>query len=70
MVAPSLTAAEVSLWQIDNHELRVSAVEKHAAEAATSMQPSRTLSTLNSLLIDIRVTREILHRIEARARPL
>lgn len=27
-------------------------------------------NTLNSLLIDIRVMREILHRIEARARPL
>ncbi|MGK9265036.1 hypothetical protein KXS15_29565, partial [Sinorhizobium meliloti] len=33
-----LTAAEVSLRQIDDHKHRISAVEKQAAEAATSMR--------------------------------
>nr|WP_153323994.1 hypothetical protein [Sinorhizobium meliloti] len=58
-----LTAAEVSLRQLDKHELRISAVEKQAAEAATSMKAVE--STLNSLSIDTRVMREILQRIEA-----
>ncbi|WP_034884904.1 hypothetical protein [Ensifer aridi] len=61
-----LTAAEVSLRQIDNHELRISAVEKQAAEAATSMRAVET--TLNALSADTRVMREILQRIEASQR--
>ncbi|WP_411756384.1 hypothetical protein [Sinorhizobium meliloti] len=47
-----LTAAEVSLRQIDNHEHRISAVEKQAAEAATSMREVE--STLNNLCSDMR----------------
>ncbi len=61
-----LTAAEVSLRQLDKHELRISAVEKQAAEAATSMRAVE--STLNSLSTDTRVMREILQRIEASQR--
>ncbi|QFI65808.1 hypothetical protein [Sinorhizobium alkalisoli] len=61
-----LTAAEVSLRQLDKHELRISAVEKQAAEAATSMKAVE--NTLNSLSIDTRVMREILQRIEASQR--
>ncbi len=61
-----LTAAEVSLRQIDNHELRISAVEKQAAEAATSMKAVE--NTLNALSADTRVMREILQRIEASQR--
>ncbi|RVM34272.1 hypothetical protein CN130_10885 [Sinorhizobium meliloti] len=61
-----VTAAEVSLRQIDNHELRISAVEKQAAEAATSMRAVET--TLNALSADTRVMREILQRIEASQR--
>ncbi|PJR16793.1 hypothetical protein [Sinorhizobium meliloti] len=57
-----LTAAEVSLRQIDNHELRISAVEKQAAEAATSMKAVE--STLNNLSSDMRLVREILQRLE------
>ncbi|MDX0449086.1 hypothetical protein [Sinorhizobium medicae] len=57
-----LTAAEVSLRQIDNHELRISAVEKQAAEAATSMRAVE--STLNNLSSDMRLVREILQRLE------
>lgn len=61
-----MTAAEVSLRQLDNHELRISGVEKQAAEAATSMRAVE--STLNALAADMRVTREILQRIEASQR--
>ncbi|MFC0808620.1 hypothetical protein ACFHWW_24770 [Ensifer sp. P24N7] len=61
-----LTAAEVSLRQIDNHELRIPAVEKQAAEAATSMKAVE--NTLNSLSINTRVMREIPQRIEASQR--
>ncbi|MDX0523043.1 hypothetical protein GOC82_19195 [Sinorhizobium medicae] len=57
-----LTAAEVSLRQIDNHELRISAVEKQAAEAATSMKAVE--NTLNNLSSDMRLVREILQRLE------
>ncbi|MEY9102051.1 hypothetical protein ABIA24_005024 [Sinorhizobium fredii] len=41
----------------------MSAVEKQAAEAAPQCEPSRTLST--AFAADMRVTREILQRIEA-----
>lgn len=58
-----ITAAEVSIRQLDNHELRIAAVEKQAAEAATSMRAVEV--TLNSLSVDTRVMREILQRIEA-----
>ncbi|AFL49379.1 hypothetical protein ABIE78_004848 [Sinorhizobium fredii] len=61
-----VTAVETTVRQLDNHELRLSAVEKQAAEAATSMRAVET--TLNSLLADTRVMREILQRIEASQR--
>lgn len=57
---------DVSLRQIDNHELRISAVEKQASEAATSMKAVE--NTLNSLSIVTRVMRESLQRIEASQR--
>jgi len=58
-----VTQIETTIRQIDNHELRLVSVEKQAAEAATSMRAVE--STLNSLAADMRVTREILQRIEA-----
>ncbi|WP_081159237.1 hypothetical protein [Ensifer aridi] len=58
-----MTAAEVFLRQIDNHELRLSSVEKQVTEAATPMRAVE--NTLNSLAADMRVTREILQRNEA-----
>ncbi|WP_373413723.1 hypothetical protein [Ensifer aridi] len=61
-----LTGVEATIRQLDNHELRISSVEKQAAEAATSMRAVET--TLNSLAADMRVTREILQRIEASQR--
>ncbi len=48
---------------LDNHELRITGVEKQTAEAATSMRAVE--NTLNSLSVDTRVMREILQRIEA-----
>ncbi|WP_085032369.1 hypothetical protein [Ensifer aridi] len=61
-----LTGVEATIRQLDNHELRISSVEKQAAEAATSMRAVE--NTLNSLAADMRVTREILQRIEASQR--
>lgn len=42
-----VTAVEATIRQIDTHELRISSVEKRAAEAATSMRAVE--STLNAL---------------------
>ena len=61
-----VTKIEMTIRQIDNHELRLVSVEKQAAEAATSMRAVE--NTLNSLAADMRVTREILQRIEASQR--
>lgn len=58
-----VTAIEATIRQLDTHELRITSVEKQAAEAATSMRVVE--NTLNSLATDMRVTREILQRIEA-----
>lgn len=48
---------------LDNHELRITNVEKQATDAATAMRAVET--TLNALTTDIRVVREILQRLEA-----
>lgn len=61
-----VTTLEASMRLLDNHELRLTGVEKQAAEAATSMRAVE--NTLNSLAADMRVTREILQRIEASQR--
>lgn len=37
-----ITAVEVTIRQLDNHELRIFSVEKQAAEAATSMRAVET----------------------------
>lgn len=58
-----VTTLEASMRLLDNHELRITGVEKQAAEAATSMRAVE--NTLNSLSVDTRVMREILQRIEA-----
>lgn len=61
-----ITAVEVTIRQLDNHELRISAVEKQAAEAATSMRAVE--NTMHNLGSDMKVVREILTRIEASQR--
>jgi len=58
-----LTALEVSTRRLDNHELRIGNVEKQATDAATAMRAVE--ATLNGLAADMRVTREILQRLEA-----
>ncbi|MGO4619027.1 hypothetical protein AB4Z34_05295 [Ensifer sp. 2YAB10] len=61
-----VTTLETTVRQIDNHELRLVAVEKQAAEAATSMRAVE--STLNNLSSDMRLVREILQRLEENGR--
>lgn len=58
-----LTALEVDSRRLDNHELRITNVEKQATDAATAMRAVEV--TLNALTTDIRVVREILQRLEA-----
>ena len=58
-----LAAVETSIRQIDNHELRISNVEKQATDAASAMRAVE--AALNGLAVDMKVTREILQRIEA-----
>jgi hypothetical protein len=57
-----LTAVEVGIRTLDTQELRLSAVEKQAADAAASMRSLEV--SLNSLTTDIRVVKEILIRLE------
>lgn len=58
-----IAAVETDARRLDTVELRLSAVEKQAADAATAMRAVE--GTLSSLSADIRVVREILQRIEA-----
>lgn len=58
-----LTAVEVEMRVLDTQDLRLSAVEKQASDAAVSMRSLE--GTLNVLGSDIRVVREILQRIES-----
>lgn len=48
---------------LDNHELRLAAVEAQARDSATATRAVE--ATLNSLTTDIRVVKEILQRLEA-----
>lgn len=61
-----VTTLEASMRLLDNHELRITGVEKQAAEAATSMRAVE--STLNNLSSDMRLVREILQRLEENGR--
>lgn len=58
-----VSALEASARQLDNHELRLTNVEKQATDAATAMRTVET--TLNALTTDVRVVKEILQRLEA-----
>ena len=58
-----LTAIEISVRRLDTQELRIAAVEKQAQDAALATRMIE--GTLNALAADMRVTREILQRIEA-----
>ncbi|MBD9640725.1 hypothetical protein IB277_30990 [Ensifer sp. ENS07] len=61
-----VTTLEASMRLLDNHELRITGVEKQAAEAATSMRAVE--NTLNNLSSDMRLVREILQRLEESGR--
>lgn len=56
-------ANEMALRRIDNHELRITNMEKAATDAAGTMKSLD--KTLNDLASDMKVTKEILQRIEA-----
>lgn len=61
-----VAAIETTARMLDNHELRISSVEKQASDAAMAMRAVE--GTLSSLAADMRVTREILQRLEASQR--
>lgn len=61
-----VAAIETTARMLDNHELRISNVEKQASDAAMAMRAVE--GTLSSLATDMRVTREILQRLEASQR--
>ncbi len=58
-----VTALETASRILDNHELRITNVEKQATDAASAMRAVE--AALNGLAADLKVTREILQRIEA-----
>ncbi len=61
-----MAAVEQAFRTIDAHELRITTVERQAGEAATAMRAvEQALSVLTS---DVRVTREIVQRIEGAQR--
>lgn len=48
--------------RLDNHELRLTGVEKQSSDGAIAMKAVET--SINSLASDMRLTREILERLE------
>jgi hypothetical protein len=62
-ISSRVSANETALRRIDNHELRITNIEKAASDAAASMKSLD--ATINGLSSDMRVVREILQRIEA-----
>ncbi|TWG90302.1 hypothetical protein L598_000700000580 [Mesorhizobium sp. J18] len=60
-----LATVETTIRQIDNHELRIANVEKQITDSAAAMREVN--STLNGLAADMKVTKEILMRIEQAA---
>lgn len=62
-----VSANEILLRRIDNHELRITNMEKAATDAAQTMKSLNV--TLNDLASDMKVTREILQRLEAAQHP-
>jgi len=61
-----VSANELSLRRLDNHELRLTSIEKAADNATASMRALE--KTLGDLASDMKVTREILQRLEAAQR--
>ena len=63
-----LTAIEASTRQLDAHELRISAVEVSSRDASAALRAVET--SINSLASDMRLTREILERLERGQSPV
>lgn len=61
-----LDAVEIEARRIEKHDLRLSSVEKQAANSAEVLESVK--ETLSSLSSDIRVVREILQRIESQGK--
>ncbi len=59
-----LSAVETTTRVLDRHELRIATVEAQARDAATAMRAVE--QALSALASDMRVTREIVQRLEAR----
>jgi len=57
-----ITALETTGRILDNHELRITNVEVSSRDASAALRAVET--SLNALASDMRVTREILERIE------
>lgn len=51
-----------TIRRLDNHELRLGAVERQATDASVALRAVET--AINSLASDMRLTREILERLE------
>lgn len=62
-ISARVSANEMAVRRIDNHELRITNMEKAATDATSTMRSLE--ATLNGLATDMKVTREILQRIEA-----
>jgi hypothetical protein len=63
IVTANQTANVAEERQLDNHELRITAIEKQMSDSAGTMKDIQ--STLNDLASDMRVTKEIVGRIDA-----
>jgi hypothetical protein len=62
-LADRVKANELSLRRLDTQELRLATIEKEADSSTASMKALET--TLNGLASDVRVTKEILLRLES-----
>ena len=58
-----VTANEVALRRVDNHEVRITAIEKQLTDSSDTMRGVQ--ATLNKLAADMQTANAILSRIEA-----
>lgn len=62
-ISARVSTNEMAIRRIDTHELRITNLEKAAGDASSAMRSLE--STLNGVASDLKVTREILQRLEA-----
>ena len=58
-----VSANEVAMHRIDNHEIRLTSIEKQMADSSSTMRDVQ--ATLNKLAADMQTANAILSRIEA-----